>query len=252
MSTVFALLKQFGLSEKESQIYLSLLRSGPASVMELSNRLNLNRTSAHLLCEKLKEVGIVVELQVKAKRKLKGLSPESLMSILEREEQILKKKSLMMQPLIESIYRETSFIKEATETQVKYFTNIDSIDWLYDRILESKEVRTYVNAKEIIKVFPLNWERFMKRVVNGLKLWDFHHFDSFIEEPVKEFSRIYPNFQIKNLPLSVKFDSMDYLIYDGNVAIVYGFPNPHAVVIENRSFYEISRELFDFQWNLIN
>lgn len=205
----------------------------------------------HLLVSELIEMGILSEIREKTKRKIVALPPERFENILELEENSIKKKRSLMTSLIDSVYNDTSYIMDATGTQVKYYNTVESIDWLYDQILESKEVRTFVNSTEIIKVFPDNWNRFSKAVAKGIRLWDLHVYDSEITNPFDEMPVMYPNCHIKKFPPSVNFESMDYLLYENKIAVIYGFPRPHAIVIENESYYKMSVVLYDLIWNLV-
>ena len=53
------ILKNFGLSEKEIAIYLSLIELGPSSVREISNKSKVNRGTTYDILKALIALGIV-------------------------------------------------------------------------------------------------------------------------------------------------------------------------------------------------
>lgn len=242
-------LKEFGLNDKQITIYRSLLKSGPSTIVNLSNRLKLNRTTVHLLVKELLDRHILVEVIDKKRRFVKAESPEIFKTFLIQQHATINKKLTDFPNFVELMYKDINFVKENTSIEVKHYVTLESINWLYDEILKSPEVLSYVNASEIIKFFPHNGERFLNAVKRGAKIWDMHLYNSSIEPPFDRLGDFYSNFKLKRLPPSVHFDSMDCLIYENKVAIILGTPTPHAIVIENAHYYQMSKALFEWNWS---
>ena len=85
-------LSDFGLDPKESQIYLALLELGEASVLSISRKSGLKRTSVYHLLEALKERGLVGIVNKNKKQHYFAQNPQKLES--ELEERQLKLKNL--------------------------------------------------------------------------------------------------------------------------------------------------------------
>ena len=59
MNDYIALLEQFGLSDKESALYLALLELGQADVAKIAKKANVKRPTAYVILDTLKEKGFV-------------------------------------------------------------------------------------------------------------------------------------------------------------------------------------------------
>ena len=58
-------LENLGLSEKEAQVYLSLIELGTGSVVQISKASQIKRPTTYLILDELKNRGIVTESQEK-------------------------------------------------------------------------------------------------------------------------------------------------------------------------------------------
>lgn len=55
MKNLTNILKSFGMSQKEAEVYLALLELGSAKVSDVSKQSSVNRSSAYVVLETLKE-----------------------------------------------------------------------------------------------------------------------------------------------------------------------------------------------------
>ncbi|MDP4008200.1 MAG: helix-turn-helix domain-containing protein [Candidatus Peregrinibacteria bacterium] len=68
LSKVVKQLQQFGMSEKEAIIYTTLSELGPANIQDLANHSKINRSTTHVICEKLRQDGFIGESRKGKKR----------------------------------------------------------------------------------------------------------------------------------------------------------------------------------------
>lgn len=118
-------LEEIGLSDKEASVYIALLQVDHDSVLDLSKRTGINRTTIYPVLESLAKKGLVSEMQVDKKVHFKAEPPERLESFVERrkinfEEQSKRLKDIV--PQLKSIQRESG-----ERPIVKYFEGIDGI-----------------------------------------------------------------------------------------------------------------------------
>lgn len=73
-------LKEFGLNDKQITIYRSLLKSGPSTIVNLPNRLKLNRTTVHLLVKELLDRRILIKKEGSLKLSLQRFLKHFLFS----------------------------------------------------------------------------------------------------------------------------------------------------------------------------
>jgi predicted transcriptional regulator len=78
-------LVEIGLSEKEADVYLSMLALGPASVQDIAQKADVNRTTTYTTLELLKERGLVKVLENDKRVAFAPEHPERLRAFLEQE-----------------------------------------------------------------------------------------------------------------------------------------------------------------------
>lgn len=249
MKELEAYLNDYGLTPPETRIYLTLLEIGSSTVLELSKKTKLNRTTTHIYIDKLKDKGLITELQVGNRRKIIPEPPEKLKLVIENEKVELRRKEEGIESLINKIYDTITNAKSSSDSSVKYYEGINSISALYDEILQASEIRTYANASEILDIFPDNTVKFIEAVKKGHILWDL-----MVETPQAHEFMIncnYPNYFHKYFPKSLKINSMDYLIYGDSIAIIQSRPKLFGIVIKNKYLAENARLMYDLLWGLL-
>ncbi len=72
------LLESIGLSQSEAKLYLANLRLGPASAIQLGQKVGITRQMVYTLLPQLLEKGLVKETTIGTKRLFEALGPEAL------------------------------------------------------------------------------------------------------------------------------------------------------------------------------
>lgn len=107
-----SLLTQLGFSEKETQVYLTVLRSGKISPSNVAKLTKINRTTVYSIAKDLQEKGVIQEDLGKSQRYLVAIPPEEWNKILVRKEE---KKLAERKGLISDAVQE--LVKFATKTK---------------------------------------------------------------------------------------------------------------------------------------
>lgn len=249
---LFSLLNEYGLSQNESRVYIGLLKFGHSTVMELSNRIRMNRSTVHIAANQLVSKGLVSQTKYGERRILIPETPEKLQLLLESEKLNIKRKEEGLHNLIDNIYEQIYAAKNSTEFVVKYIEGRDAVASLYDSILQSQEIRGYYQFEGLTKVFPENDRKFLEAGQRGVKVWDIVA-DGKDENNIQShmmYSQT-DNVKFKLLPPDMKIGFMDYLIYDQKLAMVYVEGVPKAIVISNGLLYENAKSLFDLLWRFL-
>lgn len=118
-------LEEIGLSDKEAKVYVALLQVDHDSVLDLSKRTSINRTTIYPVIESLAKKGLVSEIQIDKKIHLKAEPPERLETYVERrklnfEEQSQRLKDVI--PQLKGIQRESG-----ERPVVKYFEGKEGV-----------------------------------------------------------------------------------------------------------------------------
>ena len=133
--TFLALLKNVGLSENESEVYLALLSMGEASVLEISEKINKNRTHTHDLLHALIDRGLASYVIAHNKKQFRASNPEKLIDYLrEKEEKIERQKKEIEKELPALMNLQNSTKKK---TNVEIYCGKEGIKSVYNEILRT-------------------------------------------------------------------------------------------------------------------
>ncbi|MFA6536371.1 MAG: helix-turn-helix domain-containing protein [Candidatus Paceibacterota bacterium] len=118
-------LQDIGLNEKEASIYLALMQSDNASVIDLAAKTKINRTTVYVVLDSLEKKGLVSETTVGKKTHYQAEPPERLETFVERRKIILEEQAKRLKdiiPQIKTVQRETG-----ARPVVKYFEGREGI-----------------------------------------------------------------------------------------------------------------------------
>lgn len=122
----FEALSQFGLSKKEIDVYVSLLKSGPSTPLKISTSVNIKRPTVYLIIETLKKHGLI-------EVKMMGLKSLFVATDPSRFEDILRDRR---ERLEEALPELRSFYKlKGNKSVIKYFEGVDGVKVAYENSL---------------------------------------------------------------------------------------------------------------------
>lgn len=253
MEKVTDYLKQFGLSELESKLYLGLLETGPTTVLEIAKHTGIKRTTAHVNIETLIEKGLVAQTKSGTRRKILAEEPEKLQYILEQRK--LQMKSLetglpgVLSLLTSRVGQSGS---KASEHDVKYFEGKAGIQKVYQEAFSSSDLRSYVNLGEADKTFPENTTIYLN-AHKGKKDFRLREIIDGSPDSLKKASSLVKdaNFDYKIANFEVSLELLDILIYEDKVAIINFKDRAFASIIDNKEYAKYSKEIFDYIWRTL-
>lgn len=165
--------ENFGLTETEVNIYLSLLELGQATASEIAIRNNLNRTFTYDRIERLVEKGLVSYFIKENKKYFKPCDPNQLIDLLkENEEEMLsqlKKKEGEVKEIIPTLLK----LRKPKEKipQVELYSTKKGVKTVLNLILkENKDLYIYgsmLHFKNIMEYFYEIWNK--QRVKSKIK-----------------------------------------------------------------------------------
>jgi predicted DNA-binding transcriptional regulator len=140
------ILQNFGLTEAEVSLYITLLKLGESTASELSEKTNTNRTFTYDRLKKLLDSGLVSYVVKDNKKYFKAAEPSQLLSIIK-----------------ESPFTDISLLNEEEKSSITTFTFGNKViitlwsDVPVAILIKSKEI-----AQDNIKFFYNLWEREIK------------------------------------------------------------------------------------------
>ncbi len=139
---------KIGLSEKESQVYLSSLSLGPSSVQNIAKKSNVNRVTTYVMIEQLTQKGLMSSFS-KGKKKLYAAErPNRLMSLIHEREKELKDQEAQFRSVLPQL--NAVMARSDNKTQVRFYEGIEGMKAAHELLLgvfESNDVKEY---REII------------------------------------------------------------------------------------------------------
>lgn len=133
------LLKNLGLSENESLLYLTSLENGQKTVQELSELTKLSRVTIYALIESLKNQGLVTSVEKGKKTLFTAEPPQRLLNFGEQRLQEMKATVSEMKAGLD----ELDLKARGEKPSVKLFEGDESMKALTEDIIESKPKELY-------------------------------------------------------------------------------------------------------------
>lgn len=240
----------FGLSEKEALVYLSLLELEIAPVQEIAKTAGINRSSTYVVLESLKKKGLVGVSDDKSVQQYVATTPEALVRIAkdstEKQKNILNNIENIL-PELKALHKETK-----KKPKVRVFEGDDGLKQAFDDSLSCKEklIRICSSHEDLFKVSPHLLEYFKgyvgSRIKKGIKMHGIHPDSELARHLVKQGPK---NFDTPVLIPKDKFTfPVDFAIYDNTVGFMSREKSGFAIVIENRDIAKVMKNVFDLAW----
>ncbi|MDD2785396.1 MAG: helix-turn-helix domain-containing protein [Patescibacteria group bacterium] len=131
-------LSEYGLSEKESSIYLAMLELGPASVQDIANKSGVNRATTYVTMEALKRHGLMSTFEKGRKTMFVAESPEHLKRLSSAELRAAQEKADRLQ---QSLPQFMALFNSASETKpvVRFFEGEEGLITCREMLGQCKE-----------------------------------------------------------------------------------------------------------------
>ena len=239
---------ELGLSKIQAILYLTSLKHGILSVLELSKITKISRQQIYAEAEKLVDLGIY-ELTRKQGRKYIPANPTKLVKVGEKKigetEEVLAKLSDIL-PQFEAIST-----PKKNKVVVKYFEGLPKIREAYEEELgasKNTEVLSFAGSiDDVFDFFPESyWDKWNKKFVkyNSKSRILVHNSD--IARKTAEYDKQYNRETrwLQNFPLKVNIDVFN------NVVLVASFYDEIAIWVESNVLAQSYRIMFNTLWEL--
>lgn len=232
-------LKKFGLTERESKVYLAALTLGTATANSISKYAKIERTTTYDILKSLIEKGIASYILKDKKKCFEVISPENLISILEANKKLLQSALPDFKALTQ---------KNIEKPQVRLFEGKLGIKNLINSVYnEGKDFCVYANSK-IIDFLEHDFDKFVKlRVEKKI-------FVRVIQEKSDKTINLIRNEEKKYRAVRYlqNFDIPSSTFIYGNKVAIFNFSQiePIGVLIENEDIANTQRIVFEKLWSL--
>lgn len=225
-------LQRIGLSEKESHIYLALIKLGKATANELAKQTSSNRTVTYNILQQLVEKGIVSYIKKDKKRFYKISNPNSLLSSIKEKEK-----------LTTELISEINKIKAKTTSlmNVEVYEGTEGMRTIFEELRKAKGLRV-INATGLV------FEHLKYSAKHIVKEMELHNpkviaVQSMKKTPMLEFKKM----EIKYLPKEAENYATTF-IFENKVIIQVLKDKPFLIKIENPEIFDGYKKDFDVLW----
>ena len=252
MKIVQDYLQELGLSEIEAKLYQGLLEKGPSTVMELATHVGLKRITVHFNIESLIQKGLVTESREGARRQIVAEPPERLKYLLDQRFESIKSLRDKFTSIVNLIDTNYPQAKAGEEIAMKYYKGKGPVELIYQDAMKAKEFRAYVNVKELAKAFPQNVDAFLDihRKRKEMQIWEIMENSNEAKKYVKKMPK--ERYFYRIIPPHLNLSVVDYMLFDGKVAIVDLKEDTSGTIISNNNYYANAKGIFEFVWQMLD
>ncbi|MFA6171512.1 MAG: helix-turn-helix domain-containing protein [Patescibacteria group bacterium] len=238
------ILLNYGLDQKEAEVYLSMLKTGLGSILKISQATEIKRSTVYLAIESLVAKGLVRPIVKGKKRYYLAEDPEKLVALIDDKKKEIEK----IIPLLKSDY-----LKQSEKPRVTFYEGKEGIKKIYKEALASKkETLWYGSAKDMKEEFTEYYYKMLEvRKTNS----DFGGIRDIINniKVDKDYAKIQnsyndPRIKVKALRPELLFFNVDNVIFDNKVALLSIKRDFYAVVIESAEIANGYRNMFEMAW----
>lgn len=231
-------LKNLGLSDKESKIYLACIELGSSVVSEISKHAGVNRVTTYDILDKLIQKGFVNYLTKNKIKYFNPVKPDLVYKVTKQKADDLKKAL----PDLKRMYGETP------HPQIRYYEGLNGIKAIYQDTLTCKtQIFNYANSEEIRAHWPEYDEEYVKkRVKKKIHLTGLAQLDEAGLKVLKESNKY--NRDIRLLPRNKYGFSNEISIYDNKVAIISFKEGLIGMLLESKEIADTQRTIFKMVW----
>lgn len=239
-------LEQIGLNKQEAKIYLALLELGETTIIPLSEKADIPRTTGYVVVKEMQKKGLLSLTKKGAHVYIAASSPEKLKEIAIMREQEAKSQRELTEKIVPQLQ---SYSNKNKLPQIQYFSGKEGLRAIFEDLLTSGEVKDqYVGSLEGVigtvgEGFMKNWVK--RRVTAGVFSYGVRVKSE--ELPLRTFRSSRKNMrEIRFAPKG--FESPFYtMIYGNNVAVISTQEN-FGLIIRSADFALTQKSLFDVLW----
>jgi HTH-type transcriptional regulator, sugar sensing transcriptional regulator len=237
-------LVSFGLSKKESGVYVATLALGHGTVSVISRKAGINRTTGYDILSSLAVLGLVRISGKEPKQEYIAESPDNLIAMLERrleETELAIEKVKTFVPELKTIHTVTD------RPQIKFYEGIEGMKQVYeDTLTSTEEIRAYGNYDEVYDVlknyFPKYYQRRAAKGIHIRGIAPRTHLSEerqrMDEKEGRELTLVNPG----KYSLSPEID-----IYDNKVMIA-SWREKLGIIIESAEIADAMKKIFELAW----
>lgn len=242
---MYQLFKDFGLNEKETQVFIKMIELGAQPVSTIAKYVGVPRSSMYVILERLKKLSLVQEFRQNSILYIKPVAIKSLMEILKTKKRQLEQTETVLTenlPQLEALENKLSITP-----LVRFYEGKEAVMQMYEDILKVKEFFAIFNINIVKEKMPEYYQYVaISLKEKGGNAKEILVFSREAQKYREKFSS--PKHQIKLLKKGKSFDSDTVITGEKIYMISYGEKEISGTEIKNSSLANTQKVLFEELW----
>jgi len=233
-------LKDYGLSQKQAQIYLACLELGSSSVQKIGQKSNIARSTCYEVLESLKKRKLISTFKKRKVNYYSAEDPQKAIGLAREKVRVLEEAL----PQFRAIYGESKVMPT-----VRFYQGKEGMKIIFQEILDEakKEILNYGSAQDLIEVMGSFWDYFLKerakkKILARVILWESetaHQRKKLGQKELRE---------VKIIPAEYKHHGQ-IVVWSDKVAMFSFKKDLTALVIESKEIAGAQKSAFNYIWN---
>ncbi len=225
-------LREAGLTDNESKVYLALLDLGPSLAGQIARKAGIHRRTVYDTTEMLIQKGLIGYILKNNRRLFKAENPT-------RIQEILQEKQNLLTPFITALQTKFSKTKEKEETN--FYKGKEGLKSVFKEQLNEKEILILGASEKAYEILQFYFKWYDKaRIKKKIK--------TKILSQTKKLKNI-KNAEIRYLPEKYS-NPVSVNIYGDKTSIILWATDPIAIVIKNKEITNGYKNYFELMWKL--
>ena len=227
-------LKQAGLTENESKVYLALIDLGPSLAGQIARKIGMHRRTVYDTTEMLIQKGLIGYIQKNNRKLFQASNPDRLL-------EIIKEKQNLLSPFVLSLQQKYNSTKQKEETN--FYKGKEGLKTIFEDQLSSKEILILGASPKAYEIFQFYFKWYDKaRKQKKIKA-------RIIATDKKIQKSKIPLAEIKYLPEKYS-NPVSVNIYEDKTAIILWASEPIAILIKNKEIADAYKTYFELMWRI--
>lgn len=234
-------LKELGLKDKESAVYLALLELGEEAISKISEKSGVKRPTTYLVLRDLENKGFVSRIMKGKKILFAPQHPRKL--ITEAELRLKELKNIV--PQLESVFQ-----KSGDKPRVMIYEGKENLDRAYDEMFVEKGEINFIDTHKLsYEVFPRTFKKF--EYVNLSPEFRVRELVDESEESTKFVESVRgPYYEARFIPKEMLPFDMDIGIFGNRTLITSVKKEYFTLAIESDEISRAFRTIFEIMWKI--
>jgi sugar-specific transcriptional regulator TrmB len=230
-------LQNYGLSEKESKVYVSLLALGQSTANTIAKKANLNRVTCYDVLKYLQEKGLVSYAIKSGVKYYESAPPKKFIGDLKEKQEMIKQ----VLPDLEALKQ--SSVKKPT---IEIYQGIAGLKTILEDVIKEAKETWFIADVNFMDSLEFYFPHFIKRkrkekIFSKVITTDCKRMRNYKKKAPKTFVNL--KFIKQNLPTTK-------IIYGDKIAILtFNKESSIGLLIENKDIAETEKRIFNSLWN---